>query len=62
MDTQFLDDVARRAVAEYDVKDCTLTFIRHSDNVIFKVEVPDSGGFMLSGVIFLAAIVRYFSL
>jgi Ser/Thr protein kinase RdoA (MazF antagonist) len=41
------DDVARRALAEYDLKDCTLTFIRHSDNVTFKVEIPDSGAYLL---------------
>jgi Ser/Thr protein kinase RdoA (MazF antagonist) len=41
------NDVAGRALAEYDVKAYTLTFIRHSDNVTFKVEGPGWGAYLL---------------
>jgi Ser/Thr protein kinase RdoA (MazF antagonist) len=41
------NDVARRAVAEYDMKGYTLLFIRHSDNVTFKVECPCLGAYLL---------------
>ena len=41
------NDVARRAVAEYDIRGYTLTFIRHSDNVAFRVESPGSGAYLL---------------
>jgi len=40
-------DVALRAVAEYDMQGCTLEFIRHSDNVTFKVEGAGSGAYLL---------------
>jgi hypothetical protein len=43
----FFNDVARRAVAEYELEDYALTFIRHSDNVTFKVDVPGSGAYLL---------------
>jgi Ser/Thr protein kinase RdoA (MazF antagonist) len=47
-ETQILfDDVARRAVAEYNITGYTLTFIRHSDNVTFKVEARGSGSHLL---------------
>ena len=41
------DDVARRAVAQYDIAGCALTFIRHSDSVTFKVEGPGLGAYLL---------------
>lgn len=41
------DDIARRALAEYDLQGCTLAFIRHSDNATFKVENPGSEPFLL---------------
>jgi Ser/Thr protein kinase RdoA (MazF antagonist) len=41
------DDIARRALAEYDLQGCTLAFIRHSDNVTFKVDKPGTGTFLL---------------
>ncbi len=41
------NDVARRAVAEYDMKGYPLMFIRHSDNVTFKVEGPGLGAYLL---------------
>ena len=34
-------------MAEYDLKSHTLEFIRHSDNVTFKVEGPGSGPYLL---------------
>jgi Ser/Thr protein kinase RdoA (MazF antagonist) len=40
-------DVARRALAEYDVTGYTLVFIRHSDNVTFKLEGPGLGAYLL---------------
>ena len=40
-------EVAIRALAEYDMQGCSLTFIRHSDNVTFKVEKPGSDAFLL---------------
>ena len=40
-------DLARRAVAEYDLQGCTLTFIRHSDTVTFKVDGPGLGAYLL---------------
>jgi len=40
-------DVARQAVAEYDIKGYSLTFIRHSDNVTFRVESPGLGAYLL---------------
>jgi Ser/Thr protein kinase RdoA (MazF antagonist) len=41
------NDVARRALAEYDMTGYTLEFIRHSDNVTFKVESPGIGTYLL---------------
>jgi len=41
------NDVASRAVAEYGIKDYSLRFIRHSDNVTFKVERPGLGSYLL---------------
>ena len=41
------NNVARRAVAEYGLKDYALKFIRHSDNVTFKVEGPDLCAYLL---------------
>jgi Ser/Thr protein kinase RdoA (MazF antagonist) len=41
------NDVARRALAEYDLKGYTLMFIWHSDNVTFKVEGPGLGAYLL---------------
>jgi Ser/Thr protein kinase RdoA (MazF antagonist) len=41
------NDIARQAVAEYDVQDYTLIFIRHSDNVTFKVESPGLDAYLL---------------
>jgi Ser/Thr protein kinase RdoA (MazF antagonist) len=44
---EYFYDIARRALAEYDLKGYPLSFIRHSDNVTFKVEVSDSRAFLL---------------
>jgi hypothetical protein len=41
------NDVDRQAAAEYDMKGHTLMFIRHSDNVTFKVESPGLGAYLL---------------
>lgn len=41
------NDVARRAMAEYDLQGYTLMFIRHSDNVTFKVEGPGLDAYLL---------------
>ncbi len=41
------DDIARRALAEYDLQEYSLAFIRHSDNATFKVEKPGSEPFLL---------------
>ena len=41
------NDVARHAVAEYNLKGYSLTFIRHSDNVTLKVEDPGLGAHLL---------------
>lgn len=40
-------DAASRALAEYDVEGCTLTFIQHSDNATYKVDCPGSGPYLL---------------
>jgi Ser/Thr protein kinase RdoA (MazF antagonist) len=40
-------DIARRALAEYEIGDCILTFIRHSDSATFKVERPGSSAYLL---------------
>jgi Ser/Thr protein kinase RdoA (MazF antagonist) len=40
-------DIAKRALAEYDMQGCTLAFIRHSDNATFRVEKPGSEPFLL---------------
>jgi Ser/Thr protein kinase RdoA (MazF antagonist) len=42
-----LDNVARQALAEYDMSGFTLMFIRHSDNVTYKVETPSLGAYLL---------------
>ena len=39
--------IAESALTEYGLEGASLTFIRHSDNVTFKVEAPDSGAFLL---------------
>ena len=41
------DDVANRAVAEYNIKSYTLMFIRHSDTATFKVKSPSQGTYLL---------------
>ncbi|NOR83251.1 MAG: hypothetical protein GQ526_07130 [Ardenticatenales bacterium] len=41
------NDVAGRAVAEYGIKGYRLKFIRHSDNVTFKVTHPGLGAYLL---------------
>jgi Ser/Thr protein kinase RdoA (MazF antagonist) len=40
-------DIARRALAAYDMQGCSLAFIRHSDNATFRVEKPGSDAFLL---------------
>jgi Ser/Thr protein kinase RdoA (MazF antagonist) len=40
-------DIAKQALSEYRLFDCTLTFIRHSDNVTYKVDDPTSGVYLL---------------
>ena len=40
-------DLARQALAEYGLQTCSLAFIRHSDNVTFRVEKPNSETFLL---------------
>jgi len=40
-------DLAKRATVAYDIDDCDLTFIRHSDSVTYKVETPDAGTYLL---------------
>jgi len=40
-------DIARRALAAYDLQGHALAFIRHSDNATFKVEKPGSEPFLL---------------
>ena len=44
---QVFHDIARRALAEYEIGDHTLTFIRHSDSATFKVECSSSGAYLL---------------
>lgn len=39
--------LARQALAEYGLQACSLTFIRHSDTVTFRVEKPNSEAFLL---------------
>jgi Ser/Thr protein kinase RdoA (MazF antagonist) len=41
------DAIARRALAKYGISGFTLRFIRHSDNVTFKVEIPRFGDYLL---------------
>jgi Ser/Thr protein kinase RdoA (MazF antagonist) len=41
------NEVASQAVEEYDIWNYSLRFIRHSDNVTFKVECPGLGAFLL---------------
>ncbi|MDP6421069.1 MAG: phosphotransferase [SAR202 cluster bacterium] len=41
------DDLAHRAMAEYDIDEYALSFIRHSDNVTFKIDGPGSDAYLL---------------
>lgn len=41
------DSLASRALAEYDIEPFSLAFLRHSDNVTYKVETPGSDAFLL---------------
>ena len=41
------DKIAGRALAEYDLGEHTRTFIQHSDNATFKVEVPGGEAYLL---------------
>jgi Ser/Thr protein kinase RdoA (MazF antagonist) len=41
------DKLARRAMAEYGISNCALTFIRHSDTVTFNVAVSTSDAYLL---------------
>lgn len=41
------NNIARRALAEYNREDLALTFIQHSENVTFKAEHPSSEAFLL---------------
>jgi len=40
-------DLAERAIVAYDINDCDLIFIRHSDSVTYKVETQDTGTYLL---------------
>jgi Ser/Thr protein kinase RdoA (MazF antagonist) len=40
-------DLAKQATVAYDIDDCDLTFIRHSDSVTYKVETPDTETYLL---------------
>jgi Ser/Thr protein kinase RdoA (MazF antagonist) len=41
------DEIARRALDCYDMHDIHLTFLRHSDNVTYKVDHPSTDTFLL---------------
>ena len=41
------EEIAGRALAEYDLVEHTCTFIQHSDNATFKVEVPGGDAYVL---------------
>ena len=41
------DDIARRALAQYGMQGHGLTFIRHGDNVTYKVQGPDASAHLL---------------
>jgi Ser/Thr protein kinase RdoA (MazF antagonist) len=43
----FFEEVATRALAAYSLDDPQATFIRHSDNVTFKIETPGSTTYLL---------------
>jgi len=43
----YFNDVAKDALVEYGLKGYTPIFIRHSDNVTFKVEAPGLGAYLL---------------
>jgi len=44
---RYFIELAEKALAEYDIKNCHLTYIRHSDNISFKVECTDSTSYLL---------------
>ncbi len=41
------EDIVRQALAQYGMQGCALAFIRHSDNVTYKVESPGAGAYLL---------------
>jgi Ser/Thr protein kinase RdoA (MazF antagonist) len=41
------NDLARKALSAYELKDCSLVFVQHSDNVTFKVQTPDPAAYLL---------------
>jgi len=43
----YFDDIARQAIAKYGISDFGLSFIRHSDNVTYKVEIPHLEAYLL---------------
>lgn len=44
---EYYHDIAKRALAAYAIEGCSLSFIRHSDNVTFRVVTADSRSFLL---------------